>query len=120
MELTELMALVDTVPSVDAATARELVRAGAVLLDVREGEEWNAGHAPQASHLPLGQISEASKSIQSSTSVVVVCRSGNRSRSATTSLLSMGFDAYNLSGGMTAWAAAGGSVVNPAGTPGSI
>ena len=39
------------VPSVDAATARDLVRGGAVLLDVRESSEWNAGHAPQAARL---------------------------------------------------------------------
>ena len=52
------------VPSVDAATARDLVRDGAVLLDVRESSEWNAGHAPQAAHLPVGRIAEASKKVK--------------------------------------------------------
>jgi hydroxyacylglutathione hydrolase len=44
-----------------------------------------------------------------------MCRSGNRSRSATKSLIAMGYDAVNLSGGMGAWAAAGGQVVDRSG-----
>lgn len=108
------------VPSVDGATARDLVREGAVLLDVRESGEWNAGHAPQAAHLPLGRIAEASKKVRDGKQVVVVCRSGNRSRSATKALISMGYDAINLSGGMHAWASAGGQVVDRSGRAGSI
>ena len=108
------------VPSVDGATARDLVREGAVLLDVRESGEWNAGHAPQAAHLPLGRIAEASKKVRDGKQVVVVCRSGNRSRSATKALISMGYDAINLSGGMHAWASAGGQVVDRSGRVGSI
>jgi rhodanese-related sulfurtransferase len=107
-------------PSVDAETARDLVRDGAVLLDVREPNEWNAGHAPQAAHLPLGRINEASKKVKGGKRVVVVCRSGNRSRSATKTLISMGYDAVNLSGGMTAWAQAGGQVVDRSGRVGAI
>ncbi len=108
------------VPSVDGATARDLVREGAVLLDVRESGEWNAGHAPQAAHLPLGRIAEASKKVRDGRQVVVVCRSGSRSRSATKALISMGYDALNLSGGMHAWASAGGQVVDRSGRAGSI
>ncbi len=107
-------------PSVDAATARDMVRDGAVLLDVRESSKWNAGHAPQAAHLPVGRISEASKKVKQGKQVVVVCRSGNRSRSATKALISMGYDALNLSGGMHAWACAGGQVVDRSGRVGSI
>ena len=115
-----LMDMFAKLPSVDAETARDLVRDGAVLLDVREPNEWNAGHAPQAAHLPLGRISEASKKVKAGKHVVVVCRSGNRSKSATKALISMGFDAVNLSGGMTAWASAGGQVVDRSGRVGAI
>lgn len=108
------------VPSVDGATARDLVREGAVLLDVRESGEWNAGHAPQAAHLPLGRIAEASRKVRDGEQVVVVCRSGNRSRSATKALISMGYDAINLSGGMHAWASAGGQVVDRSGRAGAV
>ena len=109
-----------TLPSVDAATARDLVRAGAVPLDVRENNEWNAGHAPQAAHLPLGRIDEASKMLKGGQQVVVVCRSGNRSKLATKALISIGFNAVNLSGGMTAWAQAGGQVADRSGRVGAI
>lgn len=108
------------VPSVDAATARDLVRDGAVLLDVRENNEWNAGHAPQAAHLPLGRVGEASKKVRKGKRVVVMCRSGSRSRSATKALIGMGYDALNLSGGLGAWARAGGQVVDRAGRPASV
>jgi rhodanese-related sulfurtransferase len=107
-------------PSVDAATALDLVRDGAVLLDVRESNEWNAGHAPQAAHLPLSRINEASKKVKGGKQVLVVCRSGNRSRLATKALISMGYDAINLHGGMHAWAPAGGQVVDRSGRVGSI
>ena len=107
-------------PSVDAATARDLVRDGAVLLDVRESNEWNAGHAPQAAHIPLGRINEASKKLEGGKQVVVACRSGNRSKLATKALISMGFNAVNLSGGMIAWAQAGGQVVDRSGRVGAI
>ena len=113
------MGMFAKVPGVDAAGARELVRQGAVLLDVRESVEWNAGHAPQAAHLPLGRINEAPKKVRGGQQVVVVCRSGNRSRSATKALISMGYDAVNLSGGMSAWSAAGGQVVDRSGRVGS-
>ena len=115
-----LMDMFATVPFVDAVTALELVRGGAVLLDVRESSEWNAGHAPQAAHLPLDRINEASKKVVDGKQVVVVCRSGNRSHAATKALISMGYDAINLSGGMNAWASAGGQVVDRSGRVGSI
>jgi rhodanese-related sulfurtransferase len=110
-----LFGLFGSVPKVDAATARELVDDGAVLLDVREKSEWNSGHAPQAAHLPLGRIGEASRKVKPGRRVVVMCRSGNRSRSATKSLIGMGYDAVNLSGGIGAWQRAGGAVVDRSG-----
>ncbi len=110
-----LLDLFSRAPSVDATTARELVRAGAVLLDVRENAEWNAGHAPQAAHLPLGRISEAAKKVRGGKRVVVLCRSGNRSRSGARTLIAMGYDAVSLSGGMSAWASVGGQVVDRSG-----
>lgn len=108
------------VPTIKGAAARELVSNGAVLLDVRENTEWNAGHAPEAAHLPLGRITEASKKVRNGKQVVVVCRSGNRSRSGAKTLISMGYDAVSLSGGMRAWAAAGGKVVDRSGRAVSV
>jgi rhodanese-related sulfurtransferase len=51
---------------------------------------------------------------------VVICRSGRRSDDAAGALMSIGFDAYNITGGMQAWQGAGHEVVTPAGAPGSV
>ena len=108
------------VPSVRPDEAQRLLDDGAVLLDVREKQEWNAGHAPVARHLPLGRVSEASRRLPAKSTVVVVCRSGNRSRQATTALRNMGYNAFNLSGGMHAWTRAGGAVVDRSNRPGRV
>ncbi len=108
------------VPSVRADEAIQMVHDGATLLDVREKSEWNAGHAPLAKHLPLGRITEAGRRIPATATVVVVCRSGNRSRQATSALREMGIDAVNLSGGMHSWVKSGGSVVDRSNRPGRV
>ena len=108
------------VPSVKADEALTLVDQGATLLDVREKSEWNAGHAPQALHVPLANLASAPKRLKKGRKVVVVCRSGNRSRSATNALIQAGYEAVNLSGGMRAWQAAGGSVRDRNNRPGTV
>jgi DMSO/TMAO reductase YedYZ molybdopterin-dependent catalytic subunit/rhodanese-related sulfurtransferase/glyoxylase-like metal-dependent hydrolase (beta-lactamase superfamily II) len=104
---------VTAVPEVGARAAKALVKAGALMLDVREPGEWQAGHAPQASLLPMGQVLEHRGEFPLDRRIVVVCRSGGRSAAVTESLRAWGFDAVNLSGGMCAWAAAGLPVVTP-------
>ena len=96
---------------VGARAAKALVDAGALLLDVREPEEWDAGHAPGASSVPMGQVREHAQELPHDRRIVVVCRSGGRSAAVTESLLGWGFDAVNLAGGMCAWALAGLPVV---------
>jgi DMSO/TMAO reductase YedYZ molybdopterin-dependent catalytic subunit/rhodanese-related sulfurtransferase/glyoxylase-like metal-dependent hydrolase (beta-lactamase superfamily II) len=98
-------------PQVGARAANTLVDAGALLLDVREPDEWDAGHAPGASALPMGQVRERRGELPRDRRIVVVCRSGGRSAAVTDSLLAWGFDAVNLAGGMCAWSAAGLPVV---------
>jgi rhodanese-related sulfurtransferase len=106
--------------SVDAVEARELQRAGAVIVDVRETTEWDAGHAPKAEHHPLGRLSSSMGRLPEGRTLVVVCRSGNRSARATKLLAKAGLDAVNLAGGMSAWKAAGLPVVNSRGKKGSV
>lgn len=107
------------VPEIDLAQAARRVDADDVLLlDVREDDEWQAGHAPQAVHVPLGTL--AADQIPTTRPVVVVCRSGNRSAQATAALVAAGHEAYNLNGGMRAWAAAGRLVHKPDGGPGQV
>ena len=102
---------VRAVPEVGARAAKALAEAGALMLDVREPGEWQAGHAPQASHLPMGQVLDRRSNLPQDCRIVVVCRSGGRSAAVTESLRAWGFDAVNLSGGMCAWDLAGLPVV---------
>lgn len=107
-------------PTVDAAEALRLVGDGAVLLDVREPAEWVAGHAPTAVHVPLGDLPSGGFAPAPGQRVLVVCRSGNRSKSATAHLIALGVDAWNVAGGMGAWQASGGVVVDAQGAPGRV
>jgi rhodanese-related sulfurtransferase len=87
--------------------AGDLGRAGAVFVDVREVDEWNAGHAPGARHVPLGDVARRLDSLPRGRRLVVMCRSGHRSSRAAALLADSGFDAVNLDGGLRAWADAG-------------
>jgi len=85
-------------------TSVDQVTVDAVLLDVREDDEWAAGHAPQAIHIPLGELAERIGEVpQDSGEVYVVCRMGGRSARATMYLNQSGWDAVNVAGGMQVW-----------------
>jgi len=73
------------------------------VVDVREVEEWNAGHIRQARLIPLGFLPYRLNELDKTRPVVLVCRSGGRSHMATQYLSSQGFDAANMVGGMLAW-----------------
>lgn len=105
---------------VTAARAAELIDAGAVLLDVREPHEWQAGHAPKARHIPLAQLDRRAKELPPGRPIVTVCRSGARSARAAALLARQGRQVSNLAGGMHAWARADLPVVARGGRPGQI
>lgn len=77
------------------------------LLDVREPDEWRAGHIAGAQHIPLGQLRERLAEIPKDASILAVCRHGNRSEAATRGLRTLGYSVENLEGGVTAWMRAG-------------
>jgi rhodanese-related sulfurtransferase len=87
------------------------------LLDVRESDEWSAGHAPQAAHLPLGQLVARLDEVPTDRQVAVICRGGGRSAQATEYLNQVGRRAVNVAGGMQAWAAAGRPMTSEGGAP---
>lgn len=80
---------------------------GATLLDVREAEEWAAGHAPGALHIPMGEVSGRLAELPGDGDLYVVCRSGVRSAHVTAHLNSVGWKAMNVEGGMQSWQALG-------------
>ncbi|MEU6005398.1 rhodanese-like domain-containing protein [Streptomyces sp. NPDC047453] len=95
---------------------------GAWLVDVREAREWRAGHAPGALHLPLSVLASGADVPPevSGRLLVVVCRSGNRSRQAAELLSARGADAVDVIGGMRDWVRAGLPVVDQRGEDGTI
>lgn len=77
------------------------------LLDVRETDEWQAGHAPQAVHIPLHELAQRAGEIPRDRQVYVVCRVGGRSAQAVQALNQAGWQSANVAGGMQAWALSG-------------
>ncbi|MER6675218.1 rhodanese-like domain-containing protein [Streptomyces sp. NPDC000983] len=96
--------------------------AHAVLLDVREQLEHSAGHVPWAVHLPLSALLFGAALPESAQArpVIVICRSGRRSRQAAELLAARGTDAVDVVGGMRDWAAAGLPVVASRGGNGTV
>lgn len=105
-------------PQLGYAEALAWLEGGASLLDVREDVEWQAGHAPGAVHIPLGDLEQERARMQGR--IVVICRSGRRSNLAAEVLRRQGIDAANFAGGMQDWQAAGGAVITPSGAAGAV
>ena len=93
----------ETLPAVPAAGVPE----DAWLLDVREHDEWVAGHAPGARHIPLGELGARVGEVPQDQDIYVICRSGARSERAAEALSGAGWTAINVAGGMQDWAVAG-------------
>lgn len=92
------------IAEVSADEARGRQAAGALIVDVRERDEWNAGHIAGALHIPLGHLGQNLDKLDRSRDLIIVCRSGNRSAAATQALVQGGFSRVsNLTGGMIAW-----------------
>ncbi|MGW2249492.1 rhodanese-like domain-containing protein [Kitasatospora sp. NPDC001660] len=98
------------IPSADAAS----VPADAVLLDVREQDEWDAGHVDGALHIPLGQVIARLGELPDE-KLYVLCRVGGRSAQVVQYLVQQGRDAVNVDGGMYAWEGAGRPMVSSSG-----
>jgi phage shock protein E len=79
-----------------------------MILDVREQDEWDAGHIPGAVFMPMGQVPDRLSEIPKDKTVIVQCRSGNRSSQVTDFLVQQGFtNVHNMAGGLNAWQSAG-------------
>ena len=97
---------VPEVPAVSATAAAAMLKAGdALLIDVRELEEWEESRIPGADFKPLSEIQDWFEDLPRDVDIILQCRSGNRSGQATEALISQaGFDrVFNLTGGIIAW-----------------
>jgi rhodanese-related sulfurtransferase len=95
-------------PEISVAQAAEKRSTGAFILDVREQDEWDEIHIPDATLIPLGQLEGRLSEVPRDQEVVVVCRSGNRSKTGRDLLLQAGFkNVTSMAGGMKEWQAQG-------------
>ena len=103
------------IPTTDVAHVPDPLPAELPVLDVREPHEWEAGHIEGALHVPLGDLSDRLGEVPSGRQVLVTCRVGGRSAKAVEHLVSQGYDAVNLDGGMLAWEQAARPMVSETG-----
>jgi rhodanese-related sulfurtransferase len=82
-----------------------------VLVDVRERYEWDAGHAPNALLMPMSELEVMFEELPLDKTLLIICHSGSRSRTATRALTVAGYSAVNVVGGMSAWEQVGGPLV---------
>ncbi len=98
--------LPDTVDVQTTAVVKELDNV--LVLDVREQWEYDEGHIPGVTLIPMGEVADRLSEIPTDKEVIVTCRSGNRSGQITDFLRQQGYDnVHNMSGGILAWQKAG-------------
>jgi rhodanese-related sulfurtransferase len=98
----------DTEFDLEPQRVKELVEAGeAQLVDVREPYEWEAGRIHGAQHIELEHLAGRADEVDKEKPVIFQCRMGRRSALATDAFRAVGFDAYNMRGGIQAWSEAG-------------
>jgi rhodanese-related sulfurtransferase len=108
------------VQQVDVSELPAQFDATAVLLDVREDDEWARGHAAGAQHIPMSEVPSRLGEIDGDAALYVICHAGGRSQKVSHYLARNGYEPINVTGGMLAWAGAGRAVVTDDGAPGTI
>lgn len=96
------------------------VPADAVLLDVREDGEWQAGHAPGAIHVPMTALGERLDEIPQASPLYVICRSGARSARVTAYLNASGWNAVNVASGLLGWQRAARPLIGEGDRPATV
>src|ERR687898_2670915 len=83
----------------------------ALVIDIREQEEWDRGHAPTAVHIPMSElparVDGLAPSLAGDEPLVITCRSGGRVQRVMPWLAQQGYEVANMDGGMGAWLAGG-------------
>ena len=100
-----------SIREVTTTELQEAISAGAVVVDVRETDEYESGHVPGAVHVALGTVPDNVDAFRSDATVYVICRSGARSMRACEFLEQQGLETINVAGGTLDWIAGGRAVV---------
>ena len=101
------------VPEMTVAELRAALAGAAppLILDIREQYEWNQVHIADALHIPMNQVPARLADLPTDRPIAVLCAHGNRSYGVTHFLREQGFNANNVTGGITQWHVQGGEVV---------
>ena len=93
---------------IDVKEAQEMLSDGAAVIDVREPHEYNAGHVPDASLIPVATVYARRQELPKDKDLIFVCAVGQRSALACEMAAAAGFTRlFNLEGGTDAWIKAG-------------
>lgn len=107
------MGFFSSTPSISVADAAHKVHGdNTAFIDVRSAEEYASGHAVGAQNYPLPALGEHIDALKKFSEVYVICQSGGRSSSAVSQLIPHKINAINVSGGTSAWRAAGLSITS--------
>jgi rhodanese-related sulfurtransferase len=99
------------VPEVDVDQLDAARGEGAPVIDVRQPDEYDAGHVPGARLIPLAEVAARLGEVPTDGTVYVICQTGGRSARATDFLRRQGIDAQNVTGGTKAWIESGRTAV---------
>lgn len=106
VEEIDLTTLPDEVDVETVAAIRQ--NPGVYLLDVREPDEYAAGHIPGITLIPMGEVASRLAELPRDKEIIVTCRTGNRSSQIADLLREQGFtNVHNMTGGIVAWEEAG-------------
>src|SRR6476469_10782732 len=97
----------NSMPEVSPPDAKKIIEAGSQVVDVRTDVEYEAGHIPGASHIPVADLQQRSGEFDKDKAVLLYCRSGNRSGPIADAFAASGFDEHSIEGGLLAWSEAG-------------
>ena len=111
---------ISNTPSIQPEQVEDSMENGYLLIDVREDDEWQAGHHINASHIKMGEIPSNLEKFEKEKKYIIVCRSGGRSAKVTDFLVENEIDALNLSGGMKKFSKVSTNVRDSLGNTGQI
>ncbi len=93
--------------NISALAAHDKLEGGAVMVDVREYDEYKVGHVAGAKNLPIGELHRAGQILEKDLELLVICQHGSKSAKAAKTLRAQGYKAVNVAGGTSAWSSFG-------------
>ena len=108
------------IEEVQSENLENLLVEGYNLIDVREQDEWDAGHHSDATHIPMGSLPEKIIDFNEDEKYIIICRSGGRSARVCSFMEKEGYSSFNLEGGMNKLSLTAEKIVNLDGTTGTV